>query len=89
MAHNVTVSGVAGFLRNGYFLAGTLGPWTVTRSESAWTLTAAILKTDAFRVSQRPLRFVATHAKGAWVWPIVELHISGASLNAVLGPLEK
>jgi len=25
---------------------------------------------DAFKLTQRPLKFVAPHAKGEWVWPI-------------------
>lgn len=84
-----TVSGVQGILRHGYHKAGTLGAWTVTRNEGTWTLSASIVETDAFRISQRPLAFVAQHQHGMWRWPIVgELQITGASLTAVLGPKE-
>lgn len=89
MAHSVTVSGVTGLLKWSYHEAGTLGAWTVAKAEGVWTLSATVVKADAFRVSQRPLRFVAPHANGAWIWPITELQISGASLTAVLGPPEK
>jgi hypothetical protein len=89
MFQSVTVRGVEGALRWGYQPAGTLGAWTVTRDGSAWTLSASIVKTDAFRVSQRPLAFEARHAHGVWRWPVQSLQIAGASLNAVLGPPEK
>lgn len=84
----MTVTGVEGSLRYGYHTAGTLGAWTVTRADSVWTLSASLVKTDAFRVSQRPLVFVAPHAHGAWRWPIQSLQITGASLTAVLSPPE-
>lgn len=89
MAHTVTVSGVQGSLKWSYHEAGTLGAWTVTTAAGVRTLSATLVSSDAFRVSQRPLRFVASHANGAWVWPIQELQISGAQLTAVLGPPEK
>jgi len=88
--NHMAVSGVKGSLKWAYHEAGVLGAWTVTTVEGVRTLSAALVSSDAFRVSQRPLRFVATHATGAWVWPIVgELQIQGASLTAVLGPRER
>jgi hypothetical protein len=89
MAHSVTVSGVVGSLKWSYHEAATVTAWTVTRAGDAWHLTATIGTSDPSRVSQRPLRFVAPHATGAWRWPIQELQISGASLTAVLGPPER
>lgn len=75
-------------LRHGYHVAGTLGAWTVTKTEHGWTLTASVLTSDAFRVSQRPLAFVAKHQTGLWCWPITTLQMTGASLSAELGPME-
>lgn len=89
MPRNVTVSGIEGSLRWGYHPAGALRDWTVTRTDDTWALTATVVQTDAFRVAQRPLAFVAPHANGAWRWPIQALQISGASLTATLGPPEK
>ena len=86
---SVTVQGVLAVIRHGYHVAGTVGAWTVTRGEHGWTLTASIVKTDTFRMSQRPLVFVAGHALGVWRWPITSLQMTGASLTAVLGPMEK
>jgi hypothetical protein len=87
--HHVTVTGVRGSLRRGYQVAADLGPWTVTRDGPSWSMTATVFSSNAFRVSQRPLVFVAEHAHGAWRWPIQTLQISGASLTAVLGSPEK
>lgn len=86
---SVTIRGVEAVLRHGYHVAGTLGPWTVTRGDSGWTLSASVIKADAFRVSQRPLAFMATHATGTWRWSVTTLQITGASLTAVLGPMER
>lgn len=84
----LTVRGVAGELRWGYHLAGTVGAWTVTKEPTHWTLSATVDQIDDFTVSQRPLKFVATHAQGAWKWPIDTLEIQGASLVGTLGPPE-
>ena len=87
--HNVTFRGVEAVLRHGYYRAGTLGAWTVARGEHGWLLTAAVVTTDAFRVSQRPLAFEVRHATGVWRWPVESLQITDASLTAVLGPKER
>lgn len=89
MFKNVTVRGVNGSLMLGYQIAGSLGAWTVTRSDDVWSLTATVVNTNAFRISQRPIVFEARHAKGVWRWPITSLQIAGASLTAVLGPPER
>lgn len=83
----MTVRGLDARLQWGYYAAGTLGAWSVTTAEDGRvTLTATVVSTDAFRVSQRPLVFVAPHARGVWSWPILELQVSGATLSARLGP---
>lgn len=82
----LTVTGVEGSLRWGYHQAAVLRAWKICREESGVTLTATVVSQDAFRVSQRPLVFVATHAKGAWTWPIEMLQIQDGALTAHLGP---
>lgn len=83
------LSGVFASLRWGYHPAATLNAWTVTRvDDQAWSLTATVVSSDAFRVSQRPLALEAPHEKGLWKWPITELQITGASLTATLGLME-
>lgn len=86
----VTVRGVDASLRWGYQSAAILRAWTVTKDDhGVWSLAASVVSTDAYRVAQRPLVFVAPHATGAWRWPIETLQIAGASLSATLGPKEK
>jgi hypothetical protein len=83
----MTVRGLTGEVQWGYHQACALGSWTVVRSEgNTWSLTATIVRPDTFRLSQRPLVFVAPHKDGAWRWPIVSLQIEGAALTAQLGP---
>ena len=88
MANSVTVTGVTGSLKWAYHEAAVVNSWAVTRTEGVWRLSATIASSHPSRVSQRPLKFVAPHATGVWTWPVTELQISGASLNAVLGPRE-
>jgi hypothetical protein len=86
----VTVRGVTASLRWGYLQAAALEAYTVTKDDhGTWRLTATVVDVDAFRVAQRPVAFIAPHAKGAWRWPVTELQIAGASLTATLGPPEK
>ena len=83
------ITGVSSSLRWGYTSAATLGAWTVTKREDGkWSLSAAVLTSDAFRVAQRPLVFEAPHAKGAWRWPVLELQAVNGSITATLGPHE-
>jgi len=87
--NNMTISGVTGSLKWSYHEAGLLGAWTVTTAEGVRTLSVTLLKSDAYRVSQRPLVFVASVANAVRRWSVSELQIQGASLTAVLGPMEK
>lgn len=84
----LTVNGLTASLRWSYYEAGVLGAWALTVAGGVRSLTAQVIRADAFRVSQRPLVFVAPHATGAWRWPVVELQIEGATLTATLGPKE-
>ncbi len=85
----VTVRGATGAVKWSYHEAASLSSWAVTSVEGVRTLSATLIKSDAFRVSQRPLRFVATRDDVSWAWPIQELQIQGASLTATLGPPER
>jgi hypothetical protein len=84
----MTIGGVRAELRWGYYCAGTVGTWTVTTIDGRLELTAVVTDGDTFRLSQRPLTFVAPHAKGAWRWPVTELQMTGGALHAHLGPME-
>jgi len=89
MGSTVRVTGVNGALRYGYHSAGVLRNWIVERADDRWTLKATVVSVDTFKVSQRPLTFVAAVKHGSWRWPITELQIEGASLDAALGPKER
>jgi hypothetical protein len=45
-----------------------------------------VVLADPFKLSQRPLTFVAPLEKGEWRWPIVDLQIISGELTAQLGP---
>ena len=66
------ISGVVASIRWAYYTAAAVNGYTVTRDPvtRAWSVTGTIVLADAFKLTQRPLKFVAPHAKGEWVWPI-------------------
>ena len=82
------VSGEAGQIRWGYFLAATVKEWTIVREPGAMSLTATIVSKDAVRISQRPLDFNVTHRRGVWTWPITELQVDGDTVTASLSEKE-
>jgi hypothetical protein len=85
----LTVTGVVGEVRWGYFPAGHVLNWTVTINEGVSSLTGTLTQYDALRLSQQPLVFVAPHVKGAYRWPITSLQMTGAWCMATLGPMER
>lgn len=84
------LTGVVGHVMWHYYVAGAINGYTVARAKDGkWSLTATVVLSDAFKMAQRPLTFVAKHAKGEWRWPILSLQLAnGAQLTAQLGPLE-
>jgi hypothetical protein len=75
-----------------YYRAAAIDRYTVTgygpKGARRWALSARVLIADAFKMTQRPLMFVAPHAHGVWRWPIVTLTREGDQLRAELGPVE-
>ena len=93
MSSGALIRGVVGQIRWSYYTAAAINGYTVTRSKAGeWSLSATVVLADAFKISQRPLLFVAPHEKGEWVWPIDTLEYDsrlGSNLRATLGtPLE-
>jgi hypothetical protein len=89
MGSGLQIRGVVGQVKWSYYIAAGIHGYTVQRDQAgAWSLRGAVVVSDAFKLSQRPLVFVAPHAKGEWRWPIIGLEIQGGSLTAALGPLE-
>jgi hypothetical protein len=76
----VALRGEAARIDWGYYVAASLGAWTM----DAGTLVATVQTVDTFRASQSPLTLVIRQARH----PIAELQISGGTLTARLGPQE-
>jgi len=86
--NRITIRGVTGTLYWGYFLAGTVGSWTVVRGgpTDPGTLTATVITVDTFRASQHPITFVVQHKHGVWRWALDTLQIADGMLTARLSP---
>jgi hypothetical protein len=79
------VRGVVGLIKWHYFTAAAVNGYTVTRSRTdVWSLRCNVVNADAFKMSQRPLRFVAPHEKGEWVWMIESLELRDGTCTASL-----
>lgn len=87
---SATIRGVVGQIRWSYYTAAAINGYTVTHTPAgAWTLRATIVASDAFKLRQKPLRFVAPHKAGSWVWPIESCDLVNGVLTARLGaPVE-
>jgi hypothetical protein len=70
------LSGVVGSIKWGPYPAAAINGYTVTPTNKArteWDLRAVVVLADAFKMTQRPLVFVAKHKRGEWQFPIVSL----------------
>lgn len=83
-----TASGIDGRLYWSYHRAADVRGWRIDGDAHGFSLTAEVRNADTFRLSQRPLVFVALLPKGQWRFPVLELQMTGATLNARLGPKE-
>jgi hypothetical protein len=86
--HSWTFRGDAAELRWGYHPAATLKDWTMTPQDSSFSVTAHVVSSDAYRVSQRPIVFTVPRQTTVWQYPVLELQIVGQTLTATLGPSE-
>lgn len=84
------IRGVKGLVTWSYYHAAALLNYTVLRTtDGRWTLAATVVASDSFKLTQRPLLFVAPHATGEWRWPIVDFAIEHGRITASLGaPVE-
>lgn len=89
------LTGVVGHIKWHRYTAAAINGYTVTwsKDQTQWTLTATVVLSDAFKIAQRPLTFVAQYknAQGetcAWRWPIREMQLQEHALSATLGPPE-
>jgi hypothetical protein len=85
----VVVKGVIGQVKWSYYNAAAIHGYAVSRSaEGQWSLRASVVMADAFKLSQRPLVFVAPTQRGDMRWPIVDLNLAEGALVATLGQPE-
>ncbi len=82
------LTGVVGSIKWHHYTAAGIHGYTATRSKDGtrWFVTASVVLSDAFKMAQTPLTFVATHAKGQWRFPILTLQHEGHTLTATCGP---
>lgn len=80
------ISGVDAHIRWAYYKAASLNGYTVTRAGQQWSVRGVVVLADSFKMTQRPLLFVATHAKGEWRWPILSHELHEGHFTAQLGP---
>jgi hypothetical protein len=85
-----TITGVVGQITWAYYTAAAINGYTVTRADGRWHLVGTVVMTDAYKLSQRPLFFVAPHAQGEFRWPILSIEhdpdVGPNQLRATLGP---
>jgi hypothetical protein len=80
--------GVLGTIDWYYYQAATVHAYVVVRDveRGGFRLTGTVGERDAFKLSQRPLEFVAPHKNGAFRWPVLDFSISESGrLTARLG----
>lgn len=84
------LTGLEGTIVWAYYDAAKVARYTATRAQDGgWHLRGTVVLSDAFKMAQRPLLFVITHASGQWKWIIRECHITDGQLTATLGPIER
>jgi hypothetical protein len=73
------IEGVVGELRWNYYRAAEITGYRVTwsSSERRWSLAATVVLADAFKIAQRPLRFVARVRDAEWEWDMDTIEFTG------------
>lgn len=84
-----SVRGVVGQIKWSYYVAAAINGYLVTRDGPRWNLRGTVVMADKFKMSQKPLMFVALHHQGEWRWPIRDLEVHDGTVTAVLGPPEE
>jgi hypothetical protein len=72
------ITGIVGRLHWSYYHAAAINGYTVIRTKDQhWKLTATVIAADSFKLTQRPLVFIAPHAKGEWCWQLERIRFPG------------
>lgn len=83
--HTFRFSGKRGEIRYAWNLAASVTEWTIVNDR----LTGTAVEVDAYRVTQRPLRFMVRRPHTVWEWPITQLEVTAdGRFTATLGPSE-
>ena len=85
------IRGTEAYLKWRCYFAADIHGYSVMRTKGgAWHLSAHVVVSDAFKVTQRPLTFVATVRTVEWRWPVLthEIHPDTKRLTAQLGAPE-
>ena len=81
-----SIRGAVAAVAWGYYNAAAIEGYSITRSAAgAWSVTGRVVMSDSFKLSQRPLFFVAPHQRGEWRWPITTMRVTEGQLVADLG----
>jgi hypothetical protein len=84
-----SIRGVVGYVRWAYYDAARIDGYTITREGSRWTVTGRVVFSDSFKMTRRPLIFVAPHKHGEWRWPMQEFELRDGVVTAQLGAPEE
>ena len=81
--------GTVGEIKWHYFTAAAINGYEVTRTPTgAYALVGTVVLKDVYKLSQRPLMFVAPHKEGSWHWPLIDFTLQESGrLTARLGPM--
>lgn len=83
------VKGVRGVIRWGYDTAATLNGWSVSPEKNGtFKLSATVAESNPFKVTQRPLTFVAPLQGAELRWSITTMVITNGTVTATLGKRE-
>lgn len=89
------ITGVVGQVKWSYYVAAAINGYSVSRGmDGAWSLRGTVVMSDAFKMAQTPLTFVAPVRLGKppddqpteWRWPIVSAEVVNGTIIARLGP---
>lgn len=95
MSEGVQIRGVVGQIKWSYYNAAAIHGYTVQRDKATgvWSLRGTVVASDAFKLSQRPLVFVAPirqgKKEGAWKWLIESHEIVNGTVRATLSPFQE
>lgn len=91
MAEEFQIRGVIARITWSYYTCAAIHGYTVrvNKKTRAGSLRATIVESDAFKLTQRPLEFVAPIHKGTMRWEIVSHSISNGTVTATLAPIKE